>query len=184
MLKDIVRLVQTNFNEIFRQVFFITFQARWPYFTPLVFTLITCHFMDNIVVMPKGFIEVNMASPTLRKSNHPPPSHSSHVPSSRVSGLQKAAGPIIQPRPHPKTPSGVRVQNHTSHLNGIRGIWGAYHPNRHSLTIFKVPPSKWCATRTAEVIILTRGYPTDNTAPLLHEILDTEQTYPPQHSLK
>ena len=41
ILASLVRLIQTDFNESFRQVFTRHLPVRWPHFTPLIRTLTT-----------------------------------------------------------------------------------------------------------------------------------------------
>ena len=71
----LVRLVQTDFNESFRQVFTSHLLVRWPHLTPLIRTLTTGHFRPDTVTMPGGF-----------RHNVPtaPPSYMSAAPQNRA----------------------------------------------------------------------------------------------------
>ena len=51
----LVRLIQTEFNESFRQVFTSHLPVHWPHPTPLIRTLTTGHFRPDTVKMPGGF---------------------------------------------------------------------------------------------------------------------------------
>ena len=51
----LVILIQTKFNESFRQVFTSHLPVRWPHLTPLIRTLTTGHFRPDTVTMPGGF---------------------------------------------------------------------------------------------------------------------------------
>ena len=51
----LVRLIQTEFKEIFRQVFTSHLPVRWLHLTPLIRTLTTVHFRPDTVTMPGGF---------------------------------------------------------------------------------------------------------------------------------
>ena len=51
----LVRLIQTEFNKSFRQVFTSHLPVRWPHLTPLIRTLMTGHFRPDTVTMPGGF---------------------------------------------------------------------------------------------------------------------------------
>ena len=51
----LVRLIQTEFNEIFRQAFTSHLPVRWPHFTPLIHTLAIGHFHPGTVTMPEVF---------------------------------------------------------------------------------------------------------------------------------
>ena len=55
MTAALVRLIQTKFNESFRQVFTSHLLVRWPHLTPLIRTLTTGHFRPDTVTMPGGF---------------------------------------------------------------------------------------------------------------------------------
>ena len=54
ILASLVRLIQTEFNESFRQVFTIHFPVRWPHFNPLNRTLKTGHLHPDTVTIPGG----------------------------------------------------------------------------------------------------------------------------------
>ena len=63
----LVRLIQKEFNESFRQVFTSHLPVRWPHLTPLIRTLTTGHFRPDTVTMPGGFrLNVPTASPSYR----------------------------------------------------------------------------------------------------------------------
>ena len=51
----LIRLIQTDFNETFCQVFTSHLPVCWPHFTPLIRTLTTGHFHPDIVTMMGGF---------------------------------------------------------------------------------------------------------------------------------
>ena len=55
MLDALVRLIKTEFNESFRQVFTSHLPVRWHHLTPLIRTLTTGHFLPDTVTMPGGF---------------------------------------------------------------------------------------------------------------------------------
>ena len=55
MLAALVRLIQIEFNESFRQVFTSHLPVLWPHLTPLIRTLTTGHFRPNTVIMPGEF---------------------------------------------------------------------------------------------------------------------------------
>ena len=50
-----VRLIQTDFNESFRQVFTSHLPVLWPHLTPLIRTLTIGHFRPDTVTMPSRF---------------------------------------------------------------------------------------------------------------------------------
>ena len=52
MLAALIHLVQTEFNESFRKVFFSPLPVHWPHFSPLIRTLTTGHFWAIYVSMP------------------------------------------------------------------------------------------------------------------------------------
>ena len=51
----LIRLIQTDFNESFCQVFTSHLPVRWPHFTPLIRTLTTGHFHPDTVTILGGF---------------------------------------------------------------------------------------------------------------------------------
>ena len=51
----LVRIIQTEFNKSFQQVFTSHLPVLWPHLTPLIRTLTTGHFRPNTVTMPGGF---------------------------------------------------------------------------------------------------------------------------------
>ena len=51
----LVRLIQTEFNKSFRQVFTSHLPVHWPHLNPLIRTLTTGHFHPDTVTMPGGF---------------------------------------------------------------------------------------------------------------------------------
>ena len=51
----LIRLMQTEFNKIFQQVFAGHLLVLWPHFTPLTRTLTTGHCHPGTVTMPGGF---------------------------------------------------------------------------------------------------------------------------------
>ena len=51
----LVRLIQTEFNGSFRQVFTSHLPVRWPHLTPLIRILTTGHLRPDRVTMPGGF---------------------------------------------------------------------------------------------------------------------------------
>ena len=55
MPEALIRLIQTEFNESFRQVFMIPLPVRRPHFVPLVKTLTTVHFRAKSVSMSGSF---------------------------------------------------------------------------------------------------------------------------------
>ena len=61
----LVRLIQTEFNESFRQVFISHLPVRWTHLTPLIITLTTGHFRPDTVTIPGGFrLNVPTAPPS------------------------------------------------------------------------------------------------------------------------
>ena len=54
MLAALVRLIQTEFKESFRQVFTSHLPVRWPHRTPLIRSLMTGNFRPDMVTMPEG----------------------------------------------------------------------------------------------------------------------------------
>ena len=52
----LVQLVQTEFNESFRQVFTSHLPVCWPHFTPLILKLTKGHFPPVTVTMPGGSV--------------------------------------------------------------------------------------------------------------------------------
>ena len=74
----LVRLIQTNFNESFRQVFTSHLPVRWPHLTPLIRNLTTGNFRHDTVTMPGGFrinvptapVSYRVISPTNRAPAH------------------------------------------------------------------------------------------------------------------
>ena len=75
----LVRLIQTEFNESFRQVFTSHLPVRWLHLTPLIRTLTTGHFRLDTITMPGRF-----------RHNFPtaPPSYRSAAPQNRAPAQQ------------------------------------------------------------------------------------------------
>ena len=55
MLAALIRLIQTEFNKSFQQVFTSHLPVLWPHLIPLIITLTTGHFRPNPITMPGGF---------------------------------------------------------------------------------------------------------------------------------
>ena len=55
MQAALIRLIQTEFNESFRQAFTSHIPVHWTQFTPLIRTLTTGNFHPGTVTMPGGF---------------------------------------------------------------------------------------------------------------------------------
>ena len=51
----LVRIIQTEFNESFRNVFTSHLPVRWPHLTLLIRTLTTGNFRPDTVTMPGAF---------------------------------------------------------------------------------------------------------------------------------
>ena len=72
MPADLVRLIQTEFNESFRKFFTSHLPVCWPHLTPLIITLMTGHFRPDTVTMPGGFcINVPTAAVSYRATAPP-----------------------------------------------------------------------------------------------------------------
>ena len=50
----LVRLIQTEFNESFHQVFTSHLSVRWTHFTPLIRNLTIGHFHPDTITIPGG----------------------------------------------------------------------------------------------------------------------------------
>ena len=68
----LVRLIQTEFNESFCQVFTSHLPVHWPHFTPLIRTLTTRYFHPDTITMPGGF-QHNLPTPITPHQNTAPP---------------------------------------------------------------------------------------------------------------
>ena len=68
----LVQLVQTEFNESFRQVFTSHLPVCWPHFTPLILKLTKGHFPPVTVTMPGGFRTSIINTPTPQRTSAPP----------------------------------------------------------------------------------------------------------------
>ena len=72
MPETFVRLIQTEFNESFRQVFTSHLPMLWTHFTSLIRTLTTGHFRPDTVTMMGGFWH-NLTTPITPYRNTNPP---------------------------------------------------------------------------------------------------------------
>ena len=71
MLEALARLIQTEFNERFWQVFTSALPVRWPRLKTLIRTLTTGHFLPESVVMLGGFRD-QLRGQTERQGNKLP----------------------------------------------------------------------------------------------------------------
>ena len=68
----LVRLIQTEFDESFRQVFTSHLPVLWTHFTPLIRTLATGHFHPGTVTIPWGFWHSLPTTITAHRTAAPP----------------------------------------------------------------------------------------------------------------
>ena len=68
----LVQLIQTGFDNIFRQVFTSHLPVRWPHFNPLIRTLTTGHFHLDTITMPEGFRHNLPTAVTPHLTTYPP----------------------------------------------------------------------------------------------------------------
>ena len=101
----LVRLIHTEFNESFRQVFTSHLPVRWPHLTPLIRTLTTGHFRPDTVTMSGGFcLNVPTAPPSYRATapQNRAPAHQGgeeHTTTSQVAVQNPNPLPHLQVRP-------------------------------------------------------------------------------------
>ena len=101
----LVRLIQTELNESFRQVFASHLPVRWSHLNPLIRTLTTRHFRPDTVTMPVGF-RLNMPTAPQTYRSAPPqkraPAHQGgeeHTATSQVEVKNPNPLPHLQVRP-------------------------------------------------------------------------------------
>ena len=93
----LVRLIQTEFNESFRQVFTSHLPVRWPHLTPLIRTLTTGHFHSDTVTMPGGF-QLNIPTALTPYQEKSPPHR---APAQRGGYDHTATSQVVVQNPNP-----------------------------------------------------------------------------------
>ena len=107
----LVRLIQTDLNESFRQVFTSHLPMRWSHLIPLIRALTTGHFRPDTITMPGGFRQNFPAALPPHRATDPPQLKSptqrggdDHTATSQVDvqnpdpPLQLQVGPIFRLR--------------------------------------------------------------------------------------
>ena len=117
----LVRIIQTEFNESFRQVFTSHLPVRWPHLTPLIRTLTTGHFCPDTVTMPGGFhLNVPTAPPSYRAAapqNRAP----AHQGGEEHTATSQVAVQNPNPLPHLQVGTGFRLRQSMEQSNVTTG---------------------------------------------------------------
>ena len=104
-LSALIHLIQTEFNESFRQVFVIPLPVRWSHFAPLVRNLTTGHFRASSVSIPGGFKDLKSPPQKTRhqQQGNPAPPAAPRTGDSRCSiGARPVQVQEHNPAPNPQ----------------------------------------------------------------------------------
>ena len=108
----LVQLIQTEFNDSFRQVFTSHLPVRWPHFNPLIRTLTTGNFHPGTVTMPGGF-RLSLPTTVIAHCTEAPPHKTlatSHIGGEAYTNASQVAVQNTAPLPHLQIGPGFRLR--------------------------------------------------------------------------
>ena len=110
MPDSLVRLIQTEFNESFQQVFTSHLPVRWTHMTPLIRTLTTGNFRPDTVTIPGGFRLNVPTTPGSYRATAPPHRALAKRGGNEHTATSQVAVQNPNPLPHLQVGPGFRLR--------------------------------------------------------------------------